>query len=240
LAKFVLVHGSWHGGWCWERLVPLLAARGHDAIAPDLAGMGADKTPLSEVDLARWADDVVALIESEPEPVVLVGHSRGGIVISEVAERVPQKLRKLVYLAAWLVPDGATLLEAAGEVGRDASATLLVMSADGTSSTIVPEAIGPVFYNTTPKDLLEHATGMLVSEPMSVFVTPLRLTAERFGRVPRAYIETVYDNAVPLALQRAMQAALPCNPVVTLDTDHSPFYSAPGALADALDYIARD
>jgi hypothetical protein len=81
---------------------------------------------------------------------------------------------------------------------------------------------------------------MLVSEPMSVFVTPLRLTAERFGRVPRAYIETVYDNAVPLALQRAMQAALPCNPVVTLDTDHSPFYSAPGALADALDYIARD
>src|SRR5579864_1849577 len=106
---FVLVHGAWHGAWCWERVVPQLETRGGRVIAPDLPGMGKDKTPLSKISLALWADFVADVITNQSEPVVLVGHSRGGIVISEAAERVPERIAMLVYLAAFLVPHGTSM-----------------------------------------------------------------------------------------------------------------------------------
>lgn len=102
----------------------------------------------------------------------------------------------------------------------------------------MPEQVGPIFFNTTSEEWLANARQKLGPEPMAVFFTPLELTRENFGRVPRAYIECLQDRAVPLDLQRAMQAKLPCKPILTLDTDHSPFYSAPDQLADWLNVIA--
>lgn len=236
-ATFVLISGAWHAGWCWERVKPLLEARGHRVLAPDLLGMGGDRTRLADVTLARWADQIADLIRGQPEPVILAGHSRGGIVISEAAERVPERIRTLVYLAAFLLPSGGTL---AGVAERDPTrdpADTLQPGPDGT--TIVrSNAIGPTFYNTTDPQWQARAVSLVGSEPMVVFDTPLQLTQERYGRVPRAYVETLQDNAVKIGLQRSMQAKLPCEPVITLDTDHSPFYSAPEALAEALERVA--
>ncbi|HLY58890.1 MAG TPA: alpha/beta fold hydrolase, partial [Stellaceae bacterium] len=75
MSSFVLVHGAWHGKWCWEKLVPLLEAAGHEVLAPDLPGMGDDRTPAT-LSLAAWADFVARRIEDCAEPVILVGHSR--------------------------------------------------------------------------------------------------------------------------------------------------------------------
>jgi pimeloyl-ACP methyl ester carboxylesterase len=240
-STFVLVSGAWHAGWCWERIVPLLEARGHRVLAPDLLGMGDDPTPLTEVTLARWADQVADLIRDEHEPVVLVGHSRGGIVISEVAERVPERIRTLVYLAAFLVPSGETLHTTGGKVRSSVDPQTMLLPADAEGSTVVrQEMIGPTFYNTTEPEWLARAVARVTAEPMNAFAVALQLTDERYGRVPRAYVEAVQDRAVSIELQRAMQAMLPCARVETLDTDHSPFYSAPEELADALERIARN
>jgi pimeloyl-ACP methyl ester carboxylesterase len=234
MTTFVLVSGAWHAAWCWERVVPLLEAQGSKVIAPDLLGMGQDPTPLSEVTLDGWADQVADIIRAQPEPVVLVGHSRGGIVISEIAERVPDKIRRLVYLAAFLIPDGATLL---GSTGNRGSGSTLQPGPHNT--TIVPAAtVGMMFYNTTAPEWVERAANLIGPEPMAVFTTPLKLSEARFGRVPRGYIECTEDRAVPLELQRSFQARLPCEMVMTLRTDHSPFYSAPEQLAAALVMIA--
>ena len=89
ISTYILVHGAWHGGWCWDKVVPLLEARGHTVLAPDLASLGNDRTPLAEVSLAGWRDQIVDLISAQTEPVILVGHSRGGVVISEIAEKNP-------------------------------------------------------------------------------------------------------------------------------------------------------
>jgi pimeloyl-ACP methyl ester carboxylesterase len=236
MATFVLISGAWHAGWCWDRVVPLLEASGHRVIAPDLLGMGKDLTPLSNVTLAGWADQIADIILAEPEPPILVGHSRGGIVISEVAERVPTKIRTLVYLSAFLLADGETLAETLG-LTADTPSAILERNADGTT-TISPDHVGPIFFNTTSEAWVADAKQKLGPELMAVFFTPLKLTPENFGCVPRAYIECLQDRAVPLALQRAMQAKLPCQPILTLDTDHSPFYSAPDQLADRLRVIA--
>lgn len=235
VTTFILVHGAWHGRWCWDEVAPLLRAAGHQVVAPDLPGMGKDKTPLSKVDLSTWTLAISDEVAQAFDSVVLVGHSRGGIVISEVAEIVPDRIKRLVYLAAFLVPTGKTLADMLASAPPNPIADgAIVMREDGYSSVIAPTKVEPVFYNTTPADRVARAASLLSPEPMMSFTTPLCLSDARYGRVKRGYIECVRDNAIPIALQRKMQQALPCEPVLTLDTDHSPFFSAPDALCRAL------
>lgn len=231
MATFVLIHGAWHGGWCWEFVAPLLEAAGHQVVAPDLPGMGGDKTPLGEITLERWGRFVESVVREQGEPVVLVGHSRGGIVISQAAEYAPDCLAGLVYLAAFLVPNGRTLHETMQMIPpRRESDGSLVMAPDGTA-TIAPDAVKRVFYNTTSDDLVARAAALSGPEPMVSFTTPLKVSDARWGRVPRSYIMCTEDRAIAPHLQRVMVEALPCREVLTMTTDHSPFYSAPDALA---------
>src|SRR6185295_12685632 len=106
---FILVHGAWHGAWCWKKLTPLLEAGGVRVIAPDLPSMGADITPPNVITLDYWARFIADIVEREPEPVTLVAHSRGGIVASRAAELAPERIRRIVYVAAYLLPARATL-----------------------------------------------------------------------------------------------------------------------------------
>lgn len=201
--------------------------------------MGKDETPFDKIDLSAWTMFVSNLVVQSFEPVVLVGHSRGGIVISEVAQIVPDRIQTLVYLAAFLVPNEKTLADMLALVpGKAVAEGAIVMDEGGLTSTISPAKVAPVFYNTTPDALAARAAKLVCREPLMSFVTPIKTTAARFGSVKRAYIECTQDNAIPIELQREMQKALPCKPVVTLETDHSPFFSAPDALGRALIVIA--
>src|SRR5262249_48601509 len=105
---FVLVHGAWHGAWCWYKIVAGLDSAGHRLTAPDLPSGGIDATPPATVTLQSQADRLVAVLDTLPDPVILVGHSAGGPVISLAAEARPQKIAKLVYLTAFLLPDGGS------------------------------------------------------------------------------------------------------------------------------------
>lgn len=241
MSTFVLVHGAWHGAWCWERIVPLLEGHGHRVIAPDLPGMGRDRTPLADVTLEGWAHFVADFVRQQEEPVILVGHSRGGIVVSQAAEYVPDRIRTLVYLAAFLVPDGRTLLDTMRRIPpRPESKDSLVFAPDGATSTIAPDAVKRVFYNTTADEWVARAAALSGPEPMVSFTTPLKVADERYGSVDRVYIECTQDRAIAPQLQRIMVAELPCREIITMDTDHSPFYSAPEALAAHLLAIAAN
>ena len=237
MAVFILVAGAWHGGWCWERVVPLLEATGHRALAPDLLGMGDDTTSPERLSLSVWADQVADLVRAQDQPVVLVGHSRSGTVISEVAERVPERVAMLVYLAAFLLPSGESIGSMSARMGPSTSGDLLVTRPDG-SVTVRPERVGPVFYNTTEPEWVERAISLLRPEPLVAMSGPVSLTDARYGSVRRAYIECEDDQAVKIALQRMMLEGLPCDPVMTLPGDHSPFYSDVEALVACLESIA--
>jgi pimeloyl-ACP methyl ester carboxylesterase len=234
MATFILIHGAWHGGWCWDRLAPLLAAQGHRVLAPDLPGMGEDSRALGGDPLGEWADFVAKLVAAAEAPVILVGHSRGGLVISETAEHVPDKIARLVYLTAFLLQPGQSLAEVAGRHPEVGPAPAIRPTDDPGRLAVDREEVVPIFYNRCSAEDARAAAHRLVPEPLAALTTPLRVTAERFGRVPRAYIEASDDQAISLAMQREMQAALPCDPVITLDTDHSPFVSATRDVADAL------
>ncbi|MEJ1966392.1 MAG: alpha/beta fold hydrolase [Gammaproteobacteria bacterium] len=234
MSTFLFVHGAWHGAWCWHKIVTRLQKIGHTVIAPDLPSLGRDRTPVNRVSLATYRQHVSRILDGVPEQVILVGHSRGGIVISEVAEHRPQRIRMLVYLTAFLARSGESLFDLAGSDKTSLVPPNMVMSEDKSSSTMREEALREAFYGECSDDDVALARLCLQAEPTAPLATPLQLTDANFGRVPRVYIECLRDKAIPISLQRQMQAALPCGQVLQIDTDHSPFLSRPDELAARL------
>ncbi len=234
MSTFVLIHGAWHGGWCWSKVAPLLRQNGHTVVAPDLPGHGEDKTPVTEITLKRYTDYVVALLDHQPKPVVLVGHSMGGLVISEAAEKRPEKIESLVYVCAFLLRNGETL---GGVAERESDALVmpnLVVSEDQVSARLKDGVIKQTFYTNCSDEDATRSQSRLVSQALAPFMTPLQLSASRFGRVRRTYVECTRDRAISINIQREMQANSPCETVHTIETDHSPFLSTPNDLATIL------
>ena len=195
--------------------------------------MGRDPTPLAQATLAGWADQIAALVRSQAEAPILVGHSRGGLIISEVAERTPDDLRSLVYVSAFLGSAGQTLMDLSMQIPNPDLEGSFIPRPDG-STILAQAAIGSVFYNCTEPALIRLAEGSVSAEPATSFVTPLAVTDHRFGTVPRFYVECLRDKAIPLDLQRWMVRHMPCSKVYTLDADHSPFFSRSAELAESL------
>jgi len=235
MANFVLIHGAMHGGWCWERVVPLLARHGHHVIAPDLPGT--DPAAVTLKTLSRFTID---LLHAQPGKSILVGHSFGGMVISEAAESAPDRIETLVYLTALLPRNGSSAFDLTGrEEAPDGKARIeLHPSQDGATVTAKPAEARAFLYGETPDEWAERAVSRLVPQPLAPLKTPASLSDANFGRVPRAYVECLRDRILPLSFQRAMHAASPCGTVLNIDTDHSPFYSAPEATATHLLQIA--
>jgi pimeloyl-ACP methyl ester carboxylesterase len=232
-STFILIHGAWHGAWCWHRLIPLLEASGARVLAPDLPSMGRDATPAASVTLDSWARFVVDLATASPG-CVLVGHSRAGAVISRAAELAPHSIGRLVYLSAYLLPARDSV---AAEARRDSASLIapnMIPADSGVTCNLRSDIVRDAFYGTCSDQDFEYARARLTPEPLKPLATPLKISDDCFGRVPRAYIETARDRAVTLEAQRRMQAALPCSAVHTLDTDHSAFLSQPEALARIL------
>jgi pimeloyl-ACP methyl ester carboxylesterase len=231
-----------HGGWCWEPLKDRLEADGHRVIAPDLAGCGDDPTPASEITLDRWAGDIAALAAQAGEPVILVGHSRGGLVASQAAERAgPDAVAAIVYLTALLLPDGqsAFTLQAvmAGQQVEGPSLDVR-FSEDGLSMLPPADAIDRFFAECTPA-IRAWAAPRVKPEAMAPLATPVSLSDARYGAITRVYIETTLDRTVPIAAQRAMIGHSPVAAVYTMETDHSPQLSHVDDLAGILEHIAR-
>jgi pimeloyl-ACP methyl ester carboxylesterase len=231
---FVLVHGAWHGAWCWAKLVPLLREQGHLVTAVDLPGRWQSSGQMANIRAAEFAETVGQVVRSSPWPVVLVGHSLGGVSISLAAEQHPDRIRCLVYLAAFLVPPGQT----AGRLARGDRDSLISKAVRRDSvtgvSTIDPAFAREVFYQDCSEDDVRMALQLLSPEPPAISTASLQLTQERYGRVERVYIECLQDRAISIGAQRAMQANMKCKRVVTMDASHSPFLSRPRELAMAL------
>jgi pimeloyl-ACP methyl ester carboxylesterase len=232
----ILVHGGFHWGGCFTRVANALAERGRAVVTPDLASHGYDETPLSNIaTMAEYVAPVERLVVSAERPVVLVGHSMGGLTLSYLGERYPEKIAAVIYLAALLPWRGLSLATLPSQ--ESIIASLIAPLADGSGMRIKRDvaALTAGFYgDCTERDVSVAVANLSEVNPMAPFAWVSDVTPERFGRIPRTYIETLQDRTIPIATQRIFQAQMPGTSVRTLDTSHSPFFSCPREVADLI------
>jgi pimeloyl-ACP methyl ester carboxylesterase len=226
---FVLVHGAWHGGWCWRRVAPRLRAAGHEVLTPTLTGLG-DRAHLLDpmVGLDTHIEDVVRLLDVEGVgDVVLVGHSYSGLVISGVADRRPARVRLRVYLDAFLPRDGERGIDLLPETiaghYRDS------VAGPGLGWLIPPRSL-QVLGVSDPDDLA-WLSARLTPHPWRTYTQPLRLTGALDG-VPGAFVECVeWMRVFTPSARRAEDRGFD---VRTIATGHEAMVTAPAELAEVL------
>lgn len=234
---YVLVHGAWHGNWTYYKLEYELVKAGHKVICVNLPGHGLDTTAPGKVTLADYQNAIVEVLDTVSEPVVLVGHSMGGIAISMAAEARPEKIDKLVYLAAFMPKDGESMLELALKDSLSMIGPSLIFDFPNNTVDLVRENISDIFYGSSTAEYVHLSEMLLTPNPLQPLTTTLSLTPEKYGSVRRFYITTSYDKAITPAFQEKMYTEQPCEEVYTLNTEHSPFFSAPNRLKNILDKI---
>jgi len=274
-AAFVLVHGGWHNRSAWDRVTPILEARGFAALTLDLPGAGvnaiapmslgrrpfdpvafaAEPSPVAGVTQEERTQAVVALVKEAASlsggRVILVGHSAGGMTISAVAEQVPDLLLAVVYLAGFMVPNGMPLLAmlqhetmssalSPGLFVGDPTAIGATRIHAGSTDEAYRSLLKASFYGDVSESEFAHATAQLhCDESNSGALAPSEITPERFGRVPRHYIRTTQDCAIPLTGQDHMIAMVDeaiggKTTTHILESSHSPFLSRPAGLSRIL------
>jgi pimeloyl-ACP methyl ester carboxylesterase len=191
-----------------------------------------------EVGLPAYAAFVAEAVAQVGGAVILVGHSMGGLVISQAAELVPERISALVYISGLLLRDGETLqsfLEAHADLGVDDLVLKnMTLSEDGSMAQFPAQMAPPIFYNRCNAEDSAWAASQLRPQPTAVYATPLAISPARFGSLPRAYVECSEDQAVSVIYQRQMRENTPCATLYTLAADHSPFLSDINGLMNCL------
>ncbi|MEH7686287.1 alpha/beta fold hydrolase [Bacillus safensis] len=233
LNTFLFVHGAFQGGWCWDQITPALQQKGHKVVAIDLPGSGEDVTPPQDVSLKSYVKKVVSTIEKIDQPVILVGHSMSGMVISQAAEEIPEKIKKLVYVCAFVPENGQAVSDIASGGPK---ATL---NEKDQTLTLIKEFIADDMLNESSEEDLRLFKRNIRPQPVQPFEDKVSLTNIRFGHVPSVYIETTKDRSIPIDLQRQMYATRSFERIYTLDADHFPFYSRKKEFVECLVDIAQ-
>jgi pimeloyl-ACP methyl ester carboxylesterase len=274
-AAYVFVHGGWHNQSAWNKVTPILEAEGHTVLTLDLPGAGAnarppkalgarpfdfaafaaEPSPVAGITLEERTQAVIALVKeaasARESKVILVGHSAGGMVISAVAEQVPELLAAIVYIAGFMVPNGLSLLAMLPHKSMSSALSPGLFVGDPVAIGATRVNPGPAdgayrsllkasFYADVPEaDFVQAASQLHCDEPNGGALAPSEITPGRFGSVQRHYIRTTQDCAVPLTGQDHMIAAVDgtiggTTITHTLESSHSPFLSQPAALSKIL------
>jgi pimeloyl-ACP methyl ester carboxylesterase len=237
----VLVHGAWQGSWSFDAWRPLLEARGYRTVAVDLPGNGWNPAPLGADGLADYTAHVVGVIERLDRPCVLLGHSGGGMTVSQVAETAPERVAALVYLAGFMLPSAMPFINLVAEARaawpeRDfAGIVRHLVHLDQGAATQVPIAAAlDIFLHDCPPEAALAAAANLRVQPEAGRAVAARITPARQGRIPRIYIEALNDRSIDIRLQRMMQRLSPGATRISLACGHVPQLAMPEELTDKL------
>lgn len=238
--NYVLIHGSWLGKFCWTEVVTMLEAMGHTALTIDLPAHGDNPTIPEQASLDGYRDAVIAAI-GDRNDVILVGHSMAGVVISAVAEAIPDRLKALVYLSAYLPRSGESLYQLSSEDKESLVGKYWRQEHPEQYSPawVASEAIVEVFGADCPPHYQDLLVKQHRPEPVPPLATPVTLSETRYGRVPRFYIETLQDMTVSHQLQTLMLSRVSVRKRFELPSSHCPFFSMPDRLVACLTELEK-
>lgn len=226
----ILVHSAWLGAWQWEVTIESLENESLTLIAPDLLGHGQDSTPPGDITMDDYVNQLLEIIDKQTEQVVLVGHSFNGITISRVAELRPKKIKKLIYVTAFLVPNGTSFYSAVQGVENSKAVEHFYLSDDQSYALVTESEMHNAFAHDIPLETFNAAKPYIVPEPTQPLDYALEISEENFGQIPKYYIECTQDKAIPIEVQRAMYAGK-IKKYYSLESSHTPNFSKPDSLA---------
>ena len=238
----LLLHGAWQGAWVFDGIVPHLEARGWRCHPVDLPENGCPGAPPGSASLGAY---VAHCARVAPERMVILAHSGSGVIASQLAEDHPERVAAILYVAGMMLPSGMAFEDLARQLaaeGLDVAGVNphLVRSADGRFTEVPPEVAERIFLHDCPPDLARAGAARLTPQRETGRILRAQLTPDRFGRVPRIYVEALDDRSVVLAAQRRMQALLPPDRTISIATGHAPHIAQPERLADQVAGALRD
>ena len=242
MATYLLIHGAWHDERCWELLVPELRAHGHAVHTLTLPGHWDRPLPSYKISLQRYGNAICDAARQINEPVILVGHSMGGLAISRAAETHPELFEQLVYLTAYLP-----------RLNKWTRLRSLVISDEDTQlwpavqtdwlrfrTALRPDHADDLLYHDCDEEISAKAVERLCSQSGFPLVVHDRITEKGAGSRPMTYIECLQDRVISLGLQKRMQMHAPFHRVLSINSSHSPFLSQPRTLAGLLHQLSDE
>ncbi len=234
----VIVHGAWSSAKDWHHVAGYLTSEGNNLITVNLPGHGSDETPVSDISLQLYVYEVLKAIGNETN-ITLVGHSFGGIVVSEVAELIAPQIKKLIFISAFVPKNGDSLLSLAhtdteSHIGRN-----LIVDEKAGIAAISKEAIADVFLADAPKAVAEYVTNVMRPEPLAPLASPVTLTDANFGQVKKVYIHSQNDNTIGYSLQQRMVKEAGITRTYSLPSSHTPFIVFPQVLSAIITLESR-
>jgi len=206
MSHYILVHGAWEESRAWEDVTPVLEANGHSVTAIDMPGHGANMQPITQMTMKNYVASVVEAVQRVAQPVILVGHSMSGSVISQVAEQIPESIERLVYVAAFLLADGGTVLEAMQSDNGEFLPNI-VFSDDQSYATLPEQTLRSAGFHDVDEAVIQRFLPLVVEKQATEpFMAKVRVSEERFGSVPKTYIRTTIDKVTTTDLQDRMIA----------------------------------
>jgi len=236
---FVLVHGAFQGAYAWDYLKPKLEANGQKVVVVELPAHGKDSTSPATLTMDSYRDKVVAAIKAIPGKVILVAHSMGGMVATATAEKIPERIEKLVYIGAFVPANGQSLLELSLQDSISLLGPSLVPSPDGATVSLPTDKIVPIFCQDGSNEVKTLLINNRRVEPTVPLTNKVTVTAANFGKTDKYYIHTLQDMAVGINLQKRMVTAAGITTTFTLNSSHCPFLSMPDSVSSILMDIIR-
>ena len=237
--NIVIVHGAFQSAADWTGVETALEAKGHDVTLVNLPGRDAEGDAAKAVAFADHVATTLEAIKAAEGPVILVGHSFGGMTISAAAEAAPSEIAQLVYVAAY-APENGESMETLALSDKDNSFTAesFVVAPDYSYAEILQRDRAAIFGNEGTEDQRAAIVAGLIREPLAPIATPVTLTEAAFGSVPQAYIRTLQDQAVSTPLQTRMIERAGIERVIDIDSGHAPQTTQVDALAAAISELA--
>jgi len=237
--NFVLVHGAWSAPYAWETVKALLLKEGHQVTVVQLPGHGQDPAEAKVLHMESYIKYVSDAITAIGSRVILAGHSMAGVIISGVAEKIPDLVEKLVYVAAYVPLNGQSAYAISSLDKQSLLGASLLVSDDQAEFDLKKEDIINIFCQDGSELVQQLILDNYRSEPAAPFAEPVVLSEERFGKTAKYYIETLQDHGIGNDLQKEMIAAAAITNIFRLNTGHTPSLSQPEELSVILNQIAQ-
>jgi carboxypeptidase C (cathepsin A) len=234
MKTYVLIHGAWHGSWCWQKIIPFIQSSGHRAIAPDIDWNNSNSILTTHSYSPTYVDNLCNLIRKLEKKIILVGHSMGGVVISQIAEIIPEHIDLLVYISGFLLANGQCVNDTESLMSDSLIQPHLKLSRDKNNILLPTSKLREGFYSDCSSEDYKFSLSNICPQPITSFTSPIQVSNNRFGKISRTYIECLQDMAIPLSAQRIMHNSMGCNTVHSLNSSHAPFLSQTKALSKLL------